>query len=223
MSNEELARFEAWLKSQSDIAILFLDSYDELKLTRGSFEMALKRIGKSLSGQLGRVKIVVTTRPIPFDDKLIRKHLPIPPHGEEFDDKSFADIVMGVEEKKAKKQGKEDKVKDWRSVELLPLSDSQIADFAITQGVEDTAALLDDIRSRNAEVFARRPQDLIELCADWRDHHRIRTHREQVETNVSVKLKARTDREERSPLAKDKAIEGASRLCLLYTSPSPRD
>jgi len=214
MSNEELARFEAWLKSQSDIAILFLDSYDELKLTRGSFEMALKRIGKSLSGQLGRVKIVVTTRPIPFDDKLIRKHLPIPPHGEEFDDKSFADIVMGVEEKKAKKQGKEDKVKDWRSVELLPLSDSQIADFAITQGVEDTAALLDDIRSRNAEVFARRPQDLIELCADWRDHHRIRTHREQVETNVSVKLKARTDREERSPLAKDKAIEGASRLAL---------
>ena len=213
LSEEEVVRYEAWLKSQSDTAILFLDSYDELKLTRGSFETALKRLGRSLSGQLGRIKIVITTRPIPFDDGLIRKYLPIPPLGQEFDDKSFADVMMGGQKKTAKKN-EEEKVKEWQKVELLPLSDAQIADFAETQGIEDTAALLADIRSRNAEEFARRPQDLIELCTDWRDHHRIRTHLEQVANNVAVKLKAPTDREEKSELDNDKAIEGASRLAL---------
>ncbi len=213
MSEEEFVRYESWVKSQSDVAILFLDSYDELKLTRGSFETALKRLGRTLAGQLGRIKIVITTRPIPFDDKLIRKYLPIPLLGQESDDKSYADVMMGNQKDPARKDAEEG-AKEWRKVELLPLSDTQIASFAEIQGVEDTPALLADIRSRNAEEFARRPQDLIELCADWRDHHRIRTHQEQIATNIAVKLKARTDRYENSQLDNDKAIEGASRLAL---------
>ena len=40
------------------------------------------------------------------------------------------------------------------------------------------------------------------------------THRDQVETNVQVKLKPRTDRKERSALSQDQAIEDASRLAL---------
>ena len=72
----------------------------------------------------------------------------------------------------------------------------------------------EDIRKRNAEDFARRPQDLIELCADWRDHRRIRTHREQVAHNIEIKLKPRTDRGEKAQLTQDKALQGASRLAL---------
>ena len=103
---------------------------------------------------------------------------------------------------------------DWRTVALMPLSDAQIVEFARIQGVEDPAALLDDLQRRNAQEFARRPQDLIELCADWREHKRIRNHRDQVATNVRVKLQPRDDRPEPAELSVDKAIEGASRLAL---------
>ena len=110
--------------------------------------------------------------------------------------------------------GDEDTAPHWRTVALMPLSDTQIVEFARDQDVEDPAALLDDLKKRNAQEFARRPQDLIELCADWREHKRIRTHRDQVAANVRVKLQPRDDRPEPAELSVDKAIEGASRLAL---------
>ena len=78
LSAEEQDRFNVWLTSQSDVATIFLDSIDELKLTLGSFEVALKRLNKVLAGQFGRVRIVITTRPIPVDYRLIQQLLPIP-------------------------------------------------------------------------------------------------------------------------------------------------
>lgn len=71
-----------------------------------------------------------------------------------------------------------DAVLAWRNVALMPLSNEQIREMATIEGVDEPDALLADIRKRNAEDFARRPQDLVELCADWRDYRRIRTHRE---------------------------------------------
>lgn len=64
---------------------------------------------------------------------------------------------------------------------------------------------------------AERPQDLIELCSDWREHHRIRSHREQVETDIAIKLKPRAERRERAALTVEKAQEGAGRLALAAT------
>lgn len=165
---EEQVRFDAWLTSQSDIATVFLDSIDELKLTHGSFETALKRLGKAIAGQIGRVRIVVTTRPIPFDRALIEKHLPIPTQGEVVaSDEAFADIAMNRSRNQTKTA---DDQPGWRHVALMPLSNDQIRDMAAIQGVTDADALLKDVHKRNAEDFARRPQDLIELCVDWRDH-----------------------------------------------------
>jgi hypothetical protein len=54
LSAQEEERFDAWLKAQSDVVDYFLDSIDELKLSLGSIELALKRLEKSLFGQLGR-------------------------------------------------------------------------------------------------------------------------------------------------------------------------
>ncbi|MBL0115802.1 MAG: hypothetical protein IPP45_10520 [Sphingomonadales bacterium] len=83
--------------------------------------------------------------------------------------------------------------------------------------MDDPDSLLADIRQRNAEEFVRRPQDLIELCADWRLHHRIRSHRDQVASNVAVKLKPREGGREKVALSADKASEGARRLALAAT------
>ncbi|MDD2466881.1 MAG: hypothetical protein PHI97_23040 [Desulfobulbus sp.] len=213
LDEEEEARLDAWLSSQSDVATFFLDSIDELKLSRGSFEQALKRLKKVIGSQLRRARIVVTTRPIPFDEQLVRRVLPIPSvPSVEPKEETFAKIAMHNHVS----QHAEDKEEtaDWRTVALMSLSDAQIVEFAGGQGVENPSALMDDLRKRNAQEFARRPQDLIELCADWREHKRIRTHRDQVAANVRVKLQPRDDRSEPTELSIDKAIEGAGRLAL---------
>ncbi|WP_317215936.1 ATP-binding protein [Gluconobacter sp. GP1] len=214
LDSEEEARFDAWVASQSDIATFFLDSIDELKLTLRSFERALKRLRKSIGNQLHRARIIITTRPIPFDGQLVRSLLPVPEaQSETSNEKIFAKIVMReLQEQHAHKS--ENQSPDWRSVALMPLSDKKIVDFCRHQGVSDPDLLFEDLRRRNALEFARRPQDLIELCADWREHTRIRTHRDQVATNVRVKLLPRDDRPEPAELSVDKAIEGASRLAL---------
>ncbi len=211
---EEEARLDAWLASQSDVATFFLDSIDELKLTLRSFERALKRLKKRIGNRLHRARIVITTRPVPFDERFVRNVLPVPPApSSESNEETFAKIAMGD-----RWEHQDDKSKNrppaWRSVALMPLSDEQIIEFARDRGVNDPVLLLEDLQRRNAQEFARRPQDLIELCADWRQHKRIRTHRDQVATNVRVKLLPGDDRSEAAELSADKAIEGAGRLAL---------
>ncbi|MBL0446959.1 ATP-binding protein [Aeromonas veronii] len=217
---EEEARFDLWLASQAEVATFFLDSYDELQLTRGSFRQALDRFVKGIQGHLGRVRVVITTRPIPFDGQLVRSKLPIPPQiklqSTEEKEREFASMALGEHIPISSGQSNEDPIPEWRTVALMPLSNPQIVEFAEQKGVKNTAELLSDIERQNAFEFARRPQDLIELCADWQAGFQLRHHRQQVEASIRIKLKPR-DREERHELVElsiDKAIEGASRLAL---------
>ncbi|MCD6527290.1 MAG: ATP-binding protein, partial [Desulfuromonas sp.] len=215
LDNDEETRLDAWLSSQSDVATFFLDSIDELKLSLGSFELALKHLKKGIGNQLGRTQVVITTRPIAFDERLVRHLLPIPPEpSTESSEETFAKIAMREHQNRQAGNKDEEATGDWRTVALMPLSDAQIVEFARVQGVKEPALLLSDLQKRNAQEFARRPQDLIELCADWKNHKRIRTHRDQVATNVRIKLQPRNDRPELAELSADKAIEGASRLAL---------
>lgn len=215
LGSEEEERLEAWLSSQSGEATFFLDSYDELKLSRVSFEQALKRFKKGIRDQLHRVRIVITTRPIPFDEKLVRRILPIPLSvTDKSKEDTFAETAMGESQGSQIDVEKEEDEKDWRTVALMPLSDKQIEEFASIQGIDEPSVLLEDLRKRNAQEFARRPQDLIELCADWRLHKRIRLHSDQVESNVRLKLQPRQNRSELCELSIDQAKDGASRLAL---------
>jgi hypothetical protein len=209
-------RFDAWLNSQSEYATFFLDSFDELKLTHGKFEQALRNLSRELAGQLGRVRIIVTTRPIPIDRKIVEQILPIPePAQAHSTAEAFADKVMGYPKNPpAADQAKAALPKAWRNVELMPLSTVQIGAFAILRQVTDPQAFLADIVRRDAMDFAERPMDLIALCDDWREHRRIRTHREQVETSVATKLGKRLDRHERADLSQTSAYKGASQLAL---------
>ena len=211
---EEEARFDLWLRSQEETATFFLDSIDELTLTRGSFKQALTRFSRALAGQLARTRIVITTRPVRFERELIREYLPIPkPQQAAPTGSDFADMVMERDNREARiDDGAEPKL--WRNVGLMPLSREQQRLFVVGQRVADPDALLSDIDARDAGEFAGRPQDLMELCADWRDHHRIRSHRDQVSANITVKLKPSDERPERAELSYDTAFEGASRLAL---------
>src|SRR5262249_2417314 len=206
---EERKRFDAWLRTQSETATFFLDSIDELKISQGSFEQALKHLSRAVAGHLGRARIVITTRPIPVDEQLVERHLPIPRAMEAAATaEEFADVAMN-RQRQQRNGAAEPKL--WRNVGLMPLSRGQIRDFAV---VTDPDALLADITRRDAEEYAQRPQDLIELCSDWKEHQRIRSHGEQVATNAANKLKPRNDRAEKAQLSLERALDGASRLAL---------
>jgi len=211
LSMEEDRRLDAWMISQSDTAIFFLDSIDELKLTLGSFKVALTKLNRALNGQFGRVRIVITTRPTRVDQQLVRDILPTQePIEEVISAESFALIALNKTEKEQKTRGPE----QWRNVALLPLSNDQIRAISLNCGVTDPDALLSDISRRHAQEFTHRPQDLIQLCIDWRDHKRIRTHLQQVGYDVDVKLRPRLDPGEKAQLSANRALEGASRLAL---------
>lgn len=212
LAADEQVRFDAWLLSQSETATFFLNSIDELRISQKSFEQALKRLGKALTGHLGRARIVITTRPIPVDQQLIERHLPIPLAAvASATANEFADLAMSGKQTRSDNPG-QPALK--RNVGLMPLTREQIRAFAEIQKVTDPDALLQDIELRDAGEYAQRPQDLIELCSDWKDHQRIRNHGDQVATNAVNKLKARTDRLEKAQLSPERALEGASRLAL---------
>lgn len=78
LDDEEEALLDKWLSSQYGTATFFLDSIDELKLSRGSFEQALKNFKKEIGSNLNRIRVIITTRPIVFDEQVFRRLLPVP-------------------------------------------------------------------------------------------------------------------------------------------------
>lgn len=212
---EEEKRLKEWVDSQSNTATFFLDSIDELKISQGSFRQALINLRKGIAEQSGRARIVITTRPTSFDISHAQEFLPIPKCTDtEANGELFAQIALHGSADKQNGQNKDQTPPEFRIVALLPLSDQQIVEFARDRNVNNPGELLDTLKKNNAEEFARRPQDLIELCQDWRIEKRIRKHSEQVLTNIRIKLTPRDDRKERFALSMDKAIDGASRLAL---------
>ncbi|MNJ87957.1 hypothetical protein D3C87_54930 [compost metagenome] len=215
ISTSEEEKLNSWLEAQTGIATFFLDSFDELKLSKGSFKLALTRLSKAVEDQLHRVRLVVTTRPIAYDEETVREIFPIPARLDDFnyDDYSFAELAMTDEyaETKEKSKGQED---EWRRVALMPLSNEQILEFTRQQKIKNPEKLLSELDRRNAWDFARRPQDLIELCSDWNQFSKIRTHNEQISNDIRIKIKPRTDREEPASLSVDKAFDGVQKLAL---------
>ncbi|NTV09508.1 MAG: ATP-binding protein [Zoogloea sp.] len=207
---DEHKRFTDWLASSSQAAYFFLDSIDELQLVHRSFKDALRRFAYDAQGALGRATVVITARPVPIDRQAFRDILPVPaPVRQEDSQDEFIRIAMDGPTKT-----KDNGPPAIREVELLPLTDPQIMEFAASRGVESPEALLSAIDAKHAREFARKPQDLIELCDDWREHGALRAHFEQIKSHVRARLAARPERREKAELSLAKALNGAQRLAL---------
>lgn len=207
---EEHTRLTDWLASSSQVAYFFLDSIDELQLVHRSFKEALRRFAHDTRGALGRATVVITARPVPIDRQAFRDILPVPaPVRQEDSQDEFIRIAMDGPSKT-----KDDGPHAIREVELLPLTGPQITEFAASRGVESPEGLLAAIDAKHAREFARKPQDLIELCDDWREHGGLRAHFEQIQSHVRARLAARPERREKAELPPAKAQIGAQRLAL---------
>ena len=209
-SVEEQSRFDAWKAAQTERAFFFLDSVDELRLTQRSFDATLKRFASALGAALDRACIVLTSRPTVLDLEIVRNRLPVTRPEEMFvPEEYFANVAMSVEKAPVAQV-----IPEWRFVALSGLDEQQMRALAAAEGVDDPEALLAAINAHHAHDFAKRPLDFLELCGDWKIHGRIRSHRDQVDNSIGIKLRPRGDRQERTQLSPQRAREGAARLAL---------
>ena len=209
-SIDESGRLAQWKAAQSETATFFLDSIDELKLTQGSFKTALTRLANELAGQMTRVRVIVTSRPVAFDRQVFGQSFPLPSASDVADENTFADTMLGKHGDKSN----EAVVPLARTVGLMSLNDEQILGVAATQLVSDPPAFLAAIHARAMRDFARRPQDIVELAAMWNEHHRFGTHREQIDADISIKLRPRAEGKEPADISPARAEDGARRLAL---------
>lgn len=209
----ELGRFHTWLATDGEEAFFFLDSIDELQLTRGSLQNALKRLAGEVGGASQRMTVVVTSRPVEFDRETFRRCLPVAEVVAVLSESEFAEFAA-ARNGNNKRSTKNVLPPGFREVALAPLSDEEILVLARLHKVGNPEALLEAVKQRNAEDFARRPQDLIELCDDWIRHGEIRPHAQQVRSHVAVRLTQQVNRAEKVSLSLDECHEGAKRLAL---------
>jgi hypothetical protein len=204
-------------------AWFFLDSIDEARLTnRRYFEKALRELAQALGVATSRAYIFITARVSDWmatsDLALVKDTLPPPPKHDTIDPPQVEqDIVSPDAETEVKlvEKGTEDNV---QVVQLAPLTADQMRQFAAGKGVPDVAAFMDAITRTDADIFAERPQDLLELIAYWNAHARIGTHAEMIAFNIDKKLvEPNPDRDAARPLAPAKAFAGAMLLAATLT------
>ena len=80
---EERERFKEWRTDPEAPAWFFLDAVDELKLTEGRLDRALRRFSQAIDGRLDRARIVISCRPSDWrpqhDLGVVRDRLPVLP------------------------------------------------------------------------------------------------------------------------------------------------
>lgn len=224
LSGKDEARLKTWIEDDSAPAWFFLDAVDELKLTEGKLDRALRRFAKSIDGCLDRARVVISCRPYDWrpdmDLATLENLLPAPPRRPNPappPDELFLQTLRKERGEAASREADPELAPDNRTVRtviLLPLSARQVERFAESSGVHDASALLAEIDRQNAWTFARRPLDLTELVATWTSAGRLGTRAEQHEANISAKLKDDPERPDRGILTDAQARHGAERLAL---------
>ena len=219
----QFARYRQWLADGHSEAHFFLDSADELLLSHGDFRLALRKLAYAIDGRMHRARIIVTSRPIALDLDAFASELPVVPSPSEVEvidspDETFRRLISGEERKEQHAATKAPKGQDpetgVRIVGLTSLSQPQIEKLAGSRGVKDVSALIAEIDRKRAWEFARRPQELIEICSYWNEHGQLGTRSQQIAEDIRKKLQESGERKRHVTLSDAKALEGAERLAL---------
>ena len=224
LSVADKRRFKAWRADGRKTAWFFLDAVDELKLTEGKLDRALRRLSNAIDGHGHRARVILSCRPSDWRPHLdlatVQDRLPVPqrretpssPPEEVFLDAlrrgSRETIGAHHEEETPSNQGA------VRTVVMLPMSDKQVGLFVERSGISDADAFLSEVARQEAWAFTRRPLDLADLIETWRSEGRLGTRAQQHEANVTAKLKDDPDRPDRDVLPDTKARSGSERLAL---------
>ena len=217
-------RLRKWKSDGKAPAWFFLDAVDELKLTAGKLDQALKRLSEDIDGHLHHARVIISCRPSDWrpDRNLatVRHWLPVPQgHGDisaRSSEEVFLDSLKQNQDINIFQAEKSTASQDTtlQTVEMLPMIGEQIERFVEQYGMDDPAAFLDEVFKQKAWSFAHRPLDLIQLIDTWNDSKHLGTRAEQHEANVKARLKDDPERPDRGVLTDEKARLGAKRLAI---------
>ena len=225
LSVADAKRFQEWKADGRETAWFFLDSVDELKLTEGKLDRALRELAKVIDGHAYRARVIISCRPSDWRPHLdlttVRDRLAVPARRREAPFRPPEEVFLEALRREGRETAgayREEEAPTHqgtvRTVAMLPLSDQQIRLFVERSGVDEATAFLSEVTERRAWTFARRPLDLAELIEIWRSEGRLGTRAQQHEANVTAKLRDNPDRPDRDMLSDDRARFGAERLAL---------
>ncbi|MBP7703768.1 MAG: hypothetical protein KA105_00625 [Caulobacter sp.] len=223
-------RFETWKRDGDGEAWFFLDSVDEARLNRKSFDGALRRLGKDLGAALHRARIVISCRASDWrvveDPKVIRALLPLPPETAPAAEAEppvdpeavLLDRIFG-EKEKAPRPAREVAPPDSPFVvQLMPLTNAEQRAIAAAVGTPRLDAFMAGIRRFGLDDLAERPGDLLGLATYWTDKTAFGSLVEMTEHAVVAKLAERDKfRPDNNLLTGEVARHGAERLAAALT------
>ncbi|TIH19832.1 hypothetical protein D0S45_00390 [Marinifilum sp. JC120] len=203
LTDEDQYKFYNWEKSNTD-AWFLLDSVDEARLINANFfKKALKKLAKILNKNLSRAHIIISARVSEWrpksDKELVSKILPIP----------RSQNPTNIDSTKDSEQ--------LKIFQLTPLTREQQQIFVKNNGI-DTNKFIDAIDKANVEIYARRPQDLLDLIIYWKNNGKIGSHSEMLDFNIKTKLKEHNqDKAENSQISGEQLVNGAKILATALT------
>ena len=198
--DDDALRLAKW-RATSDKAVFFLDSVDEAKIRQATdFHRALDRF-LALVGHraLARTTIVISSR--------ITEWLPTT-DGHEIRVR-FPRQSAGAT--KPRKEGQSEEPYPF-VVQLLPLDEAAVTTYAKERGVTDAQHFLEALEKAHAWEYARRPADVNDLIAFWRQSGDFGTLTEILAFVCESHLKKTSDRERSEVLALERARSGAECL-----------
>ncbi len=216
----EESKWDDWLNDGSKEAWIFLDAVDELKLTNGKLDLALRRVAAAVGQAKERAHIIVSCRPSdwrPSQDFETFKRLLPPSAPASTVEASGPDALLAAISRGSKSEHLEeatDETTKMRTVVLLPLGRDQIQRFAEAEGIKDAKAFVSEINRTEAWPFARRPLDLRGLIQVWKDSGTLGTLLKQHESDVDASLRDDPERADAGLLSLEDARAGAERLAL---------
>jgi hypothetical protein len=218
-------RFEKWSNGTDD-AWFFLDSIDEARLNRKSFDSALKRFARELGVGIERARIFISCRVTdwngPEDRNAIAEWLPAWEAADTSavsDESALLDPIFNKKQKSTRRaETAEKKQNDLLVIQLAPLSTEQYRALAKQSGVIDLDGFVAGIDRHGLEAFAERPGDLLDLADYWKAHKQFGPLVEMVEHSIARKLRERdTHRPDNETLSLAQVREGATRLAAALT------
>lgn len=220
--------FKQWRNGTTD-GLFFLDSVDEARLNRKSFETALKRFNRDLDQSLERARVFVSCRVTDWkgteDRALIESLLPAWERPEDTAAKSdeysaLLDPIFKPKDRASTSWNAEPERKpnELLVVQIVPLSIEQCRILSGALGVTDLQNFIGAINQKGLDTFTERPGDVVDLADYWKSYNRFDSFATMVEHSVTQKLKEiDTHRPDNDTLTLQKAREGAERLAAALT------
>jgi hypothetical protein len=224
LDSESTKLFETWLAGSGE-GWFFLDSVDEARLNRKSFDSALKRFAKDVGTGLERAHVYVSCRVTDWkgaeDRSTFTRYLPawkkpvIAPVAKPDDYSALLDPLFEKSSPPSatKPDETEDTLNELLVVQLVALSADQYRTLASAAGVTNIDQFVEALTKHGLAALTERPGDLLDLADYWKSHGKFGSFAEMLEHSITRKLAERDPhRPDNETISPQDAREGAERL-----------